>query len=157
MINTDGVILGNNRCNLAGDDLNRQFLDPDRRLHPSIYAIKQAVLNLKVFSYIDIHSHSKKKGSFFYGPYFPLHSSHYYKSRIIPKLMSETNKAFRYHSCKFTNEWNKRNTARLVISKEFRVPFCYTWETSNHGFVGLERCTERFDNENLQELGESLG
>ena len=34
MINPDGVIYGNFRTNLAGFDLNRQWQEPDRWLHP---------------------------------------------------------------------------------------------------------------------------
>ena len=34
MINPDGVIYGNFRTNLAGFDLNRQWLVPNRWLHP---------------------------------------------------------------------------------------------------------------------------
>ena len=40
MLNPDGVILGNNRCNLAGDDLNRRFRYPDERLHPTVLNVK---------------------------------------------------------------------------------------------------------------------
>jgi hypothetical protein len=41
MLNPDGVIVGNYRCSLAGCDLNRCWLNPDRRLHPTIYHAKQ--------------------------------------------------------------------------------------------------------------------
>lgn len=40
MLNIDGVINGSYRCNLAGVDLNRQWSDPNRRLHPSIFSLK---------------------------------------------------------------------------------------------------------------------
>jgi murein tripeptide amidase MpaA len=33
MLNPDGVIHGNNRCNLAGADLNRKWQNPDPYLH----------------------------------------------------------------------------------------------------------------------------
>ncbi len=36
MLNPDGVINGNYRCNLAGNDLNRRYKKPSRYLHPTI-------------------------------------------------------------------------------------------------------------------------
>ena len=38
--------------------------------------------------YFDIHGHSSKKSVFMYGPRFPLHSEHYLKIRILPKLVA---------------------------------------------------------------------
>ena len=43
MLNIDGVINGNYRCNLAGVDLNRQWIDPSRKLHPTIYNTKYVI------------------------------------------------------------------------------------------------------------------
>mmetsp|Transcript_14003 Transcript_14003/g.21825 ORF Transcript_14003/g.21825 Transcript_14003/m.21825 type:complete len:171 (+) Transcript_14003:1250-1762(+) len=40
MINPDGVILGNTRCSLIGQDLNRQWQDPTKEQHPVLFAIK---------------------------------------------------------------------------------------------------------------------
>lgn len=40
MLNPDGVIIGNYRCSLAARDLNRQWLDPKKCLHPEIFAAK---------------------------------------------------------------------------------------------------------------------
>jgi murein tripeptide amidase MpaA len=40
MLNPDGVIIGNYRCNLSGYDLNRQWTLPTSKLHPEIYAVK---------------------------------------------------------------------------------------------------------------------
>lgn len=46
MINVDGVIIGNYRTSMAGNDLNRRYVDPDFRLHPEICAIKNHVSDL---------------------------------------------------------------------------------------------------------------
>ncbi len=37
MLNPDGVINGNYRCSLTGQDLNRVWLNPSPDLHPTIY------------------------------------------------------------------------------------------------------------------------
>lgn len=40
MLNPDGVINGNSRCSLTGLDLNRCWIEPNKQLHPTIYATK---------------------------------------------------------------------------------------------------------------------
>ena len=47
MSNPDGVIIGNYRSSLSGNDLNRQYQDPDPRLHPTVIAIKELIENQK--------------------------------------------------------------------------------------------------------------
>ncbi len=44
MLNPDGVIVGNYRCSLAGQDLNRQWRDPQKHLFPEIYETKSVSL-----------------------------------------------------------------------------------------------------------------
>lgn len=40
MLNPDGVVVGNYRCSLAGQDLNRQWKEPIKHLSPEIHAAK---------------------------------------------------------------------------------------------------------------------
>jgi len=40
MLNPDGVINGNSRCSLAGVDLNRCWVEPNKITHPTIYYTK---------------------------------------------------------------------------------------------------------------------
>jgi cytosolic carboxypeptidase protein 2/3 len=40
MTNPDGVIAGNYRTGMEGHDLNRRYIEPDSRLHPTVCAIK---------------------------------------------------------------------------------------------------------------------
>ncbi len=46
MLNIDGVIVGNYRCNLSGADLNRQYIEPSKKAHPTIYYTKQVIFCL---------------------------------------------------------------------------------------------------------------
>jgi murein tripeptide amidase MpaA len=68
MLNIDGVINGNYRCNLAAVDLNRQWIDPSKKLHPTIYHAKQLIKKMKeerdLVLFCDIHGHSRKKNIF---------------------------------------------------------------------------------------------
>ena len=70
MINVDGVIYGNFRCDLAGYDLNRTWKNPSSKIHPQIYSIKQEIMKLQerngIEMCIDLHTHSKEYGAFAY-------------------------------------------------------------------------------------------
>ncbi|CAN0329557.1 unnamed protein product, partial [Hapterophycus canaliculatus] len=71
MLNPDGVAFGNNRCSLAGVDLNRQWKRPSRALHPTVFWLKQHIRQEQgrkgVAMYIDLHGHSRKMNIFMYG------------------------------------------------------------------------------------------
>ena len=97
MTNPDGVIAGNYRTSLSGNDLNRQFLTPNPKLHPIVDHIKNLCKDIvanasqadPIAGFIDIHGHSRKKSVFMYGPHFPLHNEGYLKSKVIPKLLDD--------------------------------------------------------------------
>jgi hypothetical protein len=71
MLNPDGVVVGNNRCNLAGVDLNRQWKTPIKGVHPTVHSLKQFMLGQRrvreVYMYLDLHGHSRKYNVFMYG------------------------------------------------------------------------------------------
>lgn len=71
MLNPDGVIIGNYRCNLTGGDLNRRWPNPSRFLHPTIYYTKKLVAAYhrenQVVLFCDMHGHSRKRNVFMYG------------------------------------------------------------------------------------------
>lgn len=48
MTNPDGVIVGNYRTSLSGNDLNRRFLTPNPKLHPIPHHIKQLLRQINV-------------------------------------------------------------------------------------------------------------
>lgn len=106
ILNIDGVIAGNYRTSFAGLDINRMFGEnANKRLNPEALKLKElAKENKRTAFYFDIHGHSSKKSIFMYGPHFPLHSEHYMKIRVLPKLMSQRTEMFRYFSCRFANE-----------------------------------------------------
>ena len=155
MINTDGVIIGNYRTGMEGNDLNRRYHKPDFRIHPIVWAIKQLAsdltygpeeeskreyakefplpLNEEIMAFVDMHGHSRKKNVFIYGPQEPLHSDKYLKMRIIPKLIAEETSKFRYHSCRFRMEQSKLKAARIVMWREYNIMNCFTFEASFHG------------------------
>lgn len=62
LVNVDGVINGNYRSNISGNDINRQWYCPSKKLHPEIYHLKQEILRNKknINFFLDIHAHSRK-------------------------------------------------------------------------------------------------
>jgi murein tripeptide amidase MpaA len=47
MLNIDGVVVGNYRCNLSGSDLNRQWIEPSKKSHPTVYFTKMLIKKTK--------------------------------------------------------------------------------------------------------------
>lgn len=43
MLNPDGVINGNYRCSLVGQDLNRRWKNSNKTLHPENFAVKRLI------------------------------------------------------------------------------------------------------------------
>ena len=181
MVNVDGVIIGNYRTSMSGNDLNRRYLEPNPRLHPEVCAIKglvQDILDGKspdqyrdpfgvaksgagtceedVMAFVDMHGHSRKKNVFIYGPQYPLSSDKYYRSRLIPKLLAEETSKFRYHSCQFKYEHAKRKTARIVLNQELDIMNCFTFEASFHGHFNDQRENFEFNEASYEEMGEHL-
>ena len=159
------MIAGNYRTGLAGNDLNRQFIQPNPKLHPTICAIKKLVKDVvdqarqvdPIAAFIDIHGHSRKKSAFMYGPSFPLHNERYFKCRVLPKLLDEKTQMFRFYSCKFRIEKSKLKAARVVLFREFGIMNCFTLEASFHGYIDKNRQTAEMMVEHFEELGAVLG
>ena len=64
MLNPDGVIIGNTRCNLAARDLNRQYKNVIKEAFPPVYQTKMMIKKLmeesSIGMYCDFHAHSRK-------------------------------------------------------------------------------------------------
>ena len=160
MSNPDGVIAGNYRTSVSGNDLNRQYHAPDPRLHPTVKAIKDLVAEYskkegqKLIGFIDLHGHSRKKNVFIYGPYYPLHNERYLKMRVLPKIISNNTEMFRFFACKFRNDKSKRKAARLILWKEFDLMNSFTLEASFNGYINEKRDTVEFTTNHFIEIGQ---
>lgn len=140
MSNPDGVIIGNYRSSLSGNDLNRQYQNPDYRLHPTVTGIKDLMLEIKqnseeddpIVAFIDMHGHSRKKNVFIYGPHYPLHNSKYLKMRVLPKLLSDKTQMFRYTRVPyiFCQGIFLANSESKSLSNELHVLCCGASSTS---------------------------
>ncbi|XP_075620987.1 cytosolic carboxypeptidase 4 [Balearica regulorum gibbericeps] len=170
MLNPDGVINGNHRCSLSGDDLNRQWLTPNSQLHPTIYHAKGLLYYLHSTGraplvFCDYHGHSQKKNVFLYG--CSIKETLWQAGctvdttvitedvgyRALPKILDKVAPAFVMNSCSFLVEKSRESTARVVVWREMGVLRSYTMESTycgcSHGlYKGLQLGTQE-----LEEMG----
>ena len=100
MVNPDGVIHGNTRAEITGIDPNRAWKRPSKIITPAIHHIKGHILRNKeqISLVLDLHSHSKKMGCFFYGNYSSTDTVNF---RMLPSLVCERDARFHYKNCRF--------------------------------------------------------
>ncbi|XP_069723351.1 cytosolic carboxypeptidase 4 [Phaenicophaeus curvirostris] len=170
MLNPDGVINGNHRCSLSGDDLNRQWLTPNSQFHPTIYHAKGLLYYLRSIGraplvFCDYHGHSQKKNVFLYG--CSIKETLWQAGcmvdtavitedvgyRTLPKILDKVAPAFVMNSCSFLVEKSRESTARVVVWREIGVLRSYTMESTycgcSHGlYKGLQLGTQE-----LEEMG----
>lgn len=110
MLNIDGVVHGNTRAELSGVDPNRKWADPSKIYQPIIYSIKKMIEKDSVEMILDLHSHSRKLGTFFYCNSSPQYSN---TIKIFPMLVCKNDERFDYRSNRFRGGNNQ--TARRVF------------------------------------------
>ena len=159
MLNPDGVIIGNHRTGMCGNDLNRKFPAPLETVQPTVFAIKALVADLvhkknaKIFTYLDFHGHSLRKNVFVYGGEFPVYDPRYDRIRILPKIMSHKTDMFRFFSCIFRIHSSKTTTARAIFFSEYGIDQCYTLEASYASWFTQDRETLNFDPSSFRKMG----
>ena len=133
MLNPDGVINGNYRCSLSGQDLNRQWLAPSRTMHPTIYytklMLKRFLEDRPVVLFVDLHGHSRKKNVFVYGcdaraeirGCGPGPSRGRLAERVFPRLLWRASDTFAFSDCSFKVQRSKESSARVVVWRECQV------------------------------------
>eukprot|EP01017_Pseudomicrothorax_dubius_P040566 TRINITY_DN6363_c0_g1_i3.p1 TRINITY_DN6363_c0_g1~~TRINITY_DN6363_c0_g1_i3.p1 ORF type:complete len:621 (+),score=109.23 TRINITY_DN6363_c0_g1_i3:58-1920(+) len=140
ILNPDGVYRGNYRTDTYGLNLNRFYISPSLTEHPSIFASKEIILNLKaenrLLAYFDLHAHATKKGCFIFGNALEFRSQ--IDCCLIPKLMSMNCAAFEYESCDFTERnmyakdrgdgLSKEGSGRVALYKATNLNLFYTLE-----------------------------
>jgi len=153
MLNPDGVIVGNYRCSLAGTDLNRQWGEPSRKMHPTIFFAKSMIRHLmhdrEVVLFVDIHGHSRKKNVFMYGN----NESQSMQERIFPRLLSKTSDCFCFDDCCWKIQKSKESTARVVAYRELTITNAFTLEASFCGADFGSLADQHFTTRHLEEMG----
>lgn len=180
MVNPDGVIVGNYRCSLSGQDLNRVWDRPSPRLHPEIFFLKDLLKQLTeqstVALFCDLHGHSRRKDVFLYGcehrssrdyevhpmtgrvpgsihvcPGIPMA----HQEKVLPFLLYRRNpRAFTFRGSCWKVQRSKESTARVVGWREMGLVNSFTLEAS---FCGPSSGDHHFSVAQLEELGRNLG
>ncbi|XP_054999544.1 cytosolic carboxypeptidase 4 [Sorex araneus] len=170
MLNPDGVINGNHRCSLRGEDLNRCWLTPSAQHQPTVHHAKGLLHYLsrrghRPVVFCDFHGHSQKKNVFIYGcsaqetlwqAGSPVGTGALEEDgsyRVLPQILDKLAPAFTLSSCSFLVEKSRASTARVVVWRELGVVRSYTMEASycgcNQGlYQGLQLGTRE-----LEEMG----
>lgn len=153
MLNPDGVIVGNYRCSLTGQDLNRLWDDPSRKTHPTIFFAKSMIKHLsndrEVILYIDIHGHSRKKNVFMYGNC----ESSGVREKVFPGLLCRNSDCFNFDDCCFKVQTSKESTARVVAYRELAIVNSFTLEASFCGADFGPLADQHFTTKHLEEMG----
>lgn len=71
ILNPDGVLVGNSKCSLSGQDLNRVWGMPDRYIHPEIYYAKKLLKHLKhsndIIFFTEFHANLSRPSQSMFG------------------------------------------------------------------------------------------
>jgi hypothetical protein len=155
MLNPDGVIVGNTRCNVAGVDLNRVWQAPDRKLHPSVFHLKALLQETQkereLFLFCDLHGHSRKKNMFMYGNQDK--NDPRPREQVFPYLLASAAATFSFADCAFAVQKSKESTARVVGWKELQILNCFTLECSFCGADFGKHQDLHFNTDMLQAIG----
>jgi len=156
MLNPDGVINGSHRCSLLGVDMNRQWLNPQPHLFPSLYHTK-GILQLlgaigrKPVLFCDFHGHSRKKNVFMYGNI--TQPSDNATVKLLPTILDIHAPAFSFGGCCFAVEKSRESTARVAVWRQFGIQRSYTLESTYCGTdQGLYK-GRQIGSQHLEEMG----
>ncbi|XP_072038260.1 cytosolic carboxypeptidase 1-like [Amphiura filiformis] len=170
MLNPDGVINGSHRCSLSGEDLNRQWINPNPVVHPTIYHYKGLLQYLQQkdrspFVFCDFHGHSRKKNVFMYGNSYMMsyHPDDLAAAKdednsflTLPRILNQIAPSFHFESCSFTVEKYKEGTARVVVWREIGVKRSYTMEATYCGLSQGRYDGYQITTQMLEEMGQNF-
>jgi len=162
MLNPDGVVVGNTRCGLDGNDHNRCYSNPLDGFQSVLHRLKDLVRRLQseseVALYCDFHGHSRRFGAFMYGcntvpdgAITRAQEENEKSSRIFVQEMARESGDFDINSCYFAVQPGKESTGRVVMWKEVGISQAFTFEVSFCGAHG-----RHFTQKNLCEQGVSF-
>ena len=125
MVNVDGVIVGNFRTNLSGDDLNRSFQKTNKAFHPVVFALKNMIeedyaKGESVMAFYDLHGHSARRNVFIYGPAVSLTDELALRAKTYAYMLSKKTKMFKYGYCLWRLSKCKKSTARAFMLQKLQ-------------------------------------
>ena len=101
--------------------------------------------------FLDLHSHSRKLGTFFYGNTL---SSNTAATRIFPLTVCKQDERYTFKNCRFTGGSN--SAARYALFESLRIPLIYTVESSFYGYQTNDFRILQYLPQDYKEMGASL-
>ncbi|KAM3147684.1 hypothetical protein pb186bvf_000012 [Paramecium bursaria] len=147
IVNVDGVIHGNQRCNVQGYDMNRKWNQDDDNIIKELRNYFQEFNSqYKIKLILDLHGHSKKTNGFFYGQ----QCSQYLKQVCNIDKRFDLEKSRFMYSSKILEA-----TARVTLQNLFKEALVYTVEISYQGYQVKDQIID-FTIQDFKEMGKSL-
>ncbi|KAI8926625.1 hypothetical protein BC831DRAFT_221843 [Entophlyctis helioformis] len=164
MLNPDGVIIGNHRCNLMGYDLNRQWrmTDAGKEFAPEIWHARNMVLESaqarQLVLYCDMHGHNRKHGAFVYGCNNDSSETLRYAERVFPYMLSQRlPSSVIFKRSQFQLQKSKEGTSRISLHRLLGVVNSFTIEASFCGTDAEPDGARHFHINDLMGIGDALG
>ncbi|KAI8903759.1 hypothetical protein EDD86DRAFT_214173 [Gorgonomyces haynaldii] len=161
MLNPDGVVIGNYRCNLKGYDLNRKWHIPKQDAHQVIELqhvlemIQSSTESKDLSFFCDFHGHNRKQGVFVYGCQNT--GQHLFKERLFPYLLSkQAPDLFFFKKCQFQIQESKEGTGRITIWRSHKIVNSFTIEASFCGSETGPGIGFQYSHHDLQRMGKKF-
>ncbi|XP_059618270.1 cytosolic carboxypeptidase 6 [Phlebotomus argentipes] len=163
MVNPDGVFLGNNRCNLIGQDMNRTWHVATEYSHPTLWATKKLFKEFdqsdcyQIDFVIDLHAHANLLGSFMYGNTYE-DVYRYERHLVFPKILSTNAGDWISENMMFNADDKKTGSVRRFCCEKLSDNVnAYSLEVSMCGFFlkGTQTMTQYTD-DGYMRLGRNL-
>ena len=101
--------------------------------------------------FLDLHSHSRKLGTFFYGNTM---SNNTAATRIFPLMVCKKDERYTFKNCRFSGGSN--SAARWALFEALRIPLIYTVESSFYGYQLGDFRIVQYLPKDFREMGASL-
>ncbi|KAM8706313.1 hypothetical protein ACLKA7_010570 [Drosophila subpalustris] len=139
MVNPDGVFLGNNRCNLMGQDMNRNWHVASEFTQPELHAIRNVLKELdnsdtyQIDFVIDLHANSSMHGCFIYGNTYE-DVYRYERHLVFPRLFASNAQDYVAEHTMFNADDRKAGSVRRYCCERLSDTVnAYTLEVSMAG------------------------
>lgn len=144
-LNPDGVSRGYYRLDTLGQNLNRLYSEPDKKMQPTIWAAKKAITQYateygSLQIYIDFHAHASKKGVFIFGNALP-EPERQADNITLAKLIAMNCLNFDMNECNFSEKimnikdrsgLSREGSSRVALQRATGLTYCYTLECNYH-------------------------
>ncbi|KAF5308101.1 hypothetical protein FQR65_LT00644 [Abscondita terminalis] len=159
MLNPDGVIVGNTRFSLSGDDLNEQFNNPSKKKFPTIWYTKLLIdrdlSRNGVAMFCDLQAQHVMHNTFITSS-VGSNISKIIEAKVFPSILEKhAQDKFSFECCKFQNgnflqpsAYNEMTAKNIPNSIALKTSFCGTLLSS--------RSLTHYSTEDYEQIGHSF-